>query len=327
MHRKHRRMKLFTKQIGLKLTVVILMCCLVTIVSCKKRKAFKQEDGQVLVDISTIRANTDLVMAEANDVISGQFFLRGKPSGVGQELASVGFSTCAMLVDTSTIYAGKLTFNYTGNACDNLKREGQVIVSIVNYPLKKWTDKGTVIKLEFVNYSSTDVTENKSIKINGVEYITNESGGTWYELRYLNQANVVNSISGDALKVIFDKTTSFTYSVARRITYTIKGSVISASSVGIASQNNNSNVDCWGVTREDMDYSNQIETAILWNTTCTSIKPLSGEAIVKVNGKYFDLKALYGIDADGNASTANCAYGYKVSWSYKNSSRQRIFNY
>lgn len=295
---------------------------------CKKRNAFNSEDGQALVDITNIRSHTDLVMIEANEFVSNQFFLRGKPTKEGEIQASMTLSTCAMDVDTTAIYDGKLRFIYNGSVCNNLKREGQVLVSIINYPLKKWKDKGAVLKIEFINYVVTNVAENTSLKINGVQLLSNESGGTWYEIKFLNQANLVHTITGTEIKVMFDKVNLVIYNVGRRITYSAKGSVVTASSEGASSQANVSNIEYWGTSRNEKDYTCKTGAAIVWNTVCSPIKPISGFANMTVAEKYFDLNGNYGTNSEGKiVGSSECPYGWELSWTLRNKTKRRVFNY
>lgn len=315
----------FTKRTGLK-TLLLLTAMVLVFASCKKRKAFNAEDGQDLVDVTDIRSQTDLVLADANEAISNQFFLRGKSSSL--EGAAAGATNCALVMDSSLIYSGKIIFNYTGSVCDNLKREGQVVVSISNYPTKKWKDKGAVLQITFFNYVVTNATDGRVMKINGSMNVTNISGGTWYELRYLNQSNLVQTISAADLAITFDKTYLVNCNLERRVTFNLQGTIINAFDEGTASQNNNNNVDCWGADRNEKTFTDLIDSPIYWSSKCTAARAKSGEVTLKVDGKYFDLKGTYGTDTDGNAITSNdCAYGWKMSWTLRNNTKHRVFSY
>ncbi len=315
----------YTKGIGLK-TLLLLTTFVFVFGACKKRKAYNAEDGQDLVDVTDMRSQTDLVLADANEAISNQFFLRGKSAS--SEGSAATATNCAMVMDSSLIYTGKLIFNYIGSVCDNLKREGQVVVSIVNYPTKKWKDKGAMLQITFVNYVVTNAADGRVMKINGSMNVTNISGGTWYELRYLNQSNLVQTISAADLAITFDKAYLVTCNMERRVTFGLQGTTINAFDEGTAVQNNNNNVDCWGADRNEKTFTNLIDSPIYWSSKCSASRSKSGEVTLKVDGKYFDLKGTYGTDIDGNAVSVNdCAYGWKMSWSLRNNTKHRVFAY
>lgn len=305
-------------------TLIAMMAVLLVFASCKKRKAFNAEDGQSLVDVTDIRSQTDLVLADANDMIANQFFLRGKSAS---ESAANG-TICGMSMDSSLIYTGKIILNYGGSVCSNLKREGQVIVNIQNYPTKKWKDKGAVLEFTFVNYFVTNALDNRNVKINGTMLVTNVSGGTWYELKYLNQSSLVQNVSAENLDLVFDKIGFVTASMERRVTFTMQNNTITGTDEGTATQGNDSNVDCWGSDRNEKNFTALITTPVIWDVNCNPSRPKSGEALIRVSEKYFDLKGVYGTDADGKLYGGNgCAYGWQVSWSLRNSTKHRVFSY
>jgi hypothetical protein len=320
-------MKLNLYKIAFKLSIFNVILVL-GFAACKKRNAFNSEDGQAIVDITNIRSQTDLVMIEANEFVSHQFFLRGKPTASNEIQASTSLSTCALDVDTTAIYDGRLRFIYNGNVCNNLRREGQVLVSLINYPLKKWKDKGAVLKIEFVNYVVTNVSENTSLKINGVQLLSNESGGTWFDINYLNQTNLIHTITGTEIKVMFDKVNLVIYNVGRRISYSSKGLVVTASSEGASSQANKSKIEYWGTSRSEKDFTCITGAAIVWNTACSPQKPISGSANVTVAEKYFDLNANYGTNSEGKiVNGSDCPYGWELNWTLRNKTKRRVFNY
>ena len=308
---------------GLKIVLLVFVLSLFFI-ACKKRKAFNAEDGQSLVDVTDIRAQSDLVLTDANEIISNQFFLRGKSSS--ENGLSAAF--CGISLDSSLIYNGKLIFNYNGTICNNLKREGQVVVSIQNYPSKKWKDKGAVLQITFADYVATNSADNRSVKINGTMSVTNMSGGTYYELRYLNQSSLVQSVSALSLDVVFDNIGFVKANMERRVTFTLQGSTIAAMDEGTASQGNDANVDCWGIDRSEKVFTNLITTNVLWNNMCGPTRIKGGAVTLKKTDTYFDLHGVYGTDVDGKVTGGNdCPYGWKMDWTLRNRTKHRVFNY
>ena len=305
--------------------VVAMLLFAFCLSSCKKRRAFNEEDGQYLVDVGDFRTENELVVSDANAAISDQFLVRGK----GAELEGIQTATvCGMTMDTTSVYTGSITLRYTGVTCGNRKREGVVLLSIQKYPAAKWKQKGTVLKIEYIAYKVTNTVSGKSIQFDGIEYITNESGGTWYDIKYLNQPSLVHSVSATDLKLRYGKDAVSIVSMSKRYTYSYAGNVMTCKIEGSGTQGDKGNLDCWGQTRDGAVFTSQLVTPVVWKSSCTNGLFVSGEVKLVVDGKYYDLNCVYGTDADGNVESGNvCAYGWKMVWSYKNKTQNRVFVY
>ncbi len=305
--------------------ILVLFLVLVFAVSgCKKRRAFKEEDGQSAVDVFNFGAANDAVLVDVNNAMAEQPLIRGK--GTGIQL----LDTCGVEADTGSVYTGIIVLNYTGEVCNNLKRQGIVKITVQNYPTKKWKQKGCVIKIDFQAYKVTNMVSNKIIQIDGTEYLSNESGGTWYEMKFLNQGAVTYALSGTDLSVHFDKDYLSIYSIGRKITYTWSKNVLNSLMEGTGVQGDRAGLDSWGQTRNGETFTSQVATALSWNSTCGSRKPLAGETSVSVDSKSFDLNTTFGVDEGGNPVTVtgkDCPYGWLMKWSYKRKTNSRVFAY
>jgi hypothetical protein len=296
--------------------------------SCKKRRAFNEENAQEPYDAGMFRAEGDAAMEDVNNAVSNQFLLRGKPVSMSESEDALTNTPCGLTVDTSDVSGGVIILNYNGAACNNRIREGSIKVTLQDYPLKKWKQKGAILKVDFNAFKVTGVNDGKSIKVDGTLFVTNESGSTWYDMRYLNVSTVINSVSGNDLRLTFHDGSNMSLNVKRRYTYTISGKVISCMLEGLGEQDSKTGVESWGRSREGNDFTSAIVTPIVWNTTCGSIMPTDGEMKVNVHNKYFELTCNYGCDASGNSPDGSaCPYGWKVTWSYKKKTSKRIFPY
>ncbi|HQQ95503.1 MAG TPA: hypothetical protein PLQ93_13195 [Bacteroidia bacterium] len=300
--------------------------------ACKKKQEFKNEDGQSTVDSRTVQGENDAVMGDANTVISDQGLLSGREASSGAKLSQVlKTSICGLTVDTTQVTSGILTLNYNGTVCNNRKREGSIRLTILNYPLNKWKQAGTVLKVEYLAYKVSRASDGKSVLINGTVNVTNKTGGTWVDLAFFGKANVIHEVEGNGLKVKYDNgTTTAEYNIHRRYTYTYSNLVFTCKGEGLGTNDGISNLENWGTTRNGDSFTSEVVSPVVWNTTCGGGAPTDGEIHIKVSSKDFTMKCIFAVDASGNEVSVapnTCAYGWKVEWSYKNKTKERIFLY
>jgi hypothetical protein len=120
------------------------------------------------------------------------------------------------------------------------------------------------------------------------------------------------------------------YNMSRRATYSMSDTIVTCKLDGTGSDGNNTDIECWGLTRNGISFTSRVTSSISWNSACGSHAPTDGALIVKVDGKPFELNANFGTDSDGNSISGgpkNCPYGFKVKWSYKRKSLTRVFPY
>ena len=326
-----KKRKMTTKKILLSLSVLMFISAL-TFTGCKKKKAFKNEDGQTSADTRTAQGENDAAVNDIHDVISNQPLLHGRVSGTQGTNGIMG-NICGLSVDTNGAYLGSVLLVYNGTTCSNRTRTGSIRVTIVDYATgKRWKQAGCVMKVDYQAYKITRASDGKSVQLDGTQYITNISGGTWFELLFLGQANLVTSVTGDNLNVIFDGTSTAIYNIYRKFTYTWNGStsVLTCTGEGIGTSNGLSNLENYGTTRDGDAFTSQVVTPIVWNTTCGAWAPIQGEVDIKVASKAFTLNCLFGVDASGNAvsvGTNQCPYGWKVEWTYNNKTKDKTLGY
>lgn len=294
--------------------------------SCKKKKAFKEENGQSAEDMKRVQSQNNEVVNDINVAIMEQSLMRGK----GTDLNSVTTELCGVDIDTLLILKGITRLIYNGNLCDGVKKTGQIIISLTEYPLKKWKYPGCVVKIDFIAYKVTGP-DGKSVQIDGTEYLENESGNSWYNMRYLNATNLIQIQTGDNLKITFDDAHTAIYNINRRITfnYSTASKITSCRIDGLGSSNGVSNLDNWGQNQDGDNFTTTVISPLVWKSNCGSRAPLEGEVHMKVEGKEFEIKCLYGIDEEGNsvAESTTCPFGWKLSWSYKRKTLSRIIAY
>ncbi len=318
-----------TKLFGI--TVILLFAVALVFTSCKKRKAFNDENGQASIDNRNAQSENDAAINDINDVIGQQTTLHGRSSGVYSTKGVTG-NLCGLTIDTAGIATGSVKLNYDGTTCFNRKRTGSIRLTIQDFVNgKRWKDAGCVVKVEYLSYKITRPSDGKSLELNGVQYITNETGGTWWELLILKtQSSLSSTIKGTNLDVTFDDGKTASYNINRRFTYTLPGGIITCTGEGIGSLNGQNNLENYGLTRDGDEFTSEVSTPIIWNLTCGPWAPVQGEVNIKVEGKDFKLKVLFSVDSKGNAvesSTNSCAYGWKVEWSYKKKTKKKVIGY
>jgi hypothetical protein len=332
------KMRLFARR-----SLLLCLTASIMLVSCKKKKAFKDEDGQVTVDNRMTQGENDEAIKDINIVILEQSFLRGK-SASPQTILTGTTSICGINLDTTGIAkdpagpggvimqqpGGTIVLNYTGTECYGRIRSGSIKVAIVDYPVKKWKNTGCVLRIDYTAYKVTRTSDGKSIQFDGTQYLTNVSGGSWFDLWFLNQPSVTYDLTGENLKITFDGGQSAIYNFNRRMNFTYSGNYVTCSVQGLGSSDGRSNLQNWGETRKNTLFTSQITDPLIWKTECGAMAPLAGEIIVREDGKDFDLKCKMGTDKTGEPLGLNageCPFGYELSWSYKKRTNTRVFGY
>lgn len=313
------------KFIQIFLTLFVLVIALPLFLSCKKTRAFNSEDCQTAGDVNFIRNETDEIITDVQNVLSEQFLTRGKLTEVNT------YSTCYYSEDTSNVFSGVISLSYLTSTCQTTKKEGMVIITVQNYPLSKWSKKNCSVKIDLIDYKVTRSTSSANIKMNGTLYLTNQSGGTWYELKFLNVPNLVHTLSGNDMVVFINGGgTPTKVNVSRTLNYTYKNKTVWCESTGNSSQNSKDNVEYWGDSRNKNFFSSNTVSNILSNSTCGAAYPQNGEFRINEDKKEFELKCILGIDIGGNTYDPwqiTCPYGWKVSWSLRSKTNTKQFQY
>ncbi|MBL7935911.1 MAG: hypothetical protein JNM51_08915 [Bacteroidia bacterium] len=318
-----------------KKVLLAISCCVIavtlTLTGCKKNRLFKNEDGQASADSRTAQGENDAAISDINDVVSNQPLLHGRTNGTQQSNGVLG-NICGLSVDTNGAHLGTIMLNFNGTTCNNRTRTGSIRLTIMDHASgKRWKQAGCVMKVDYFLYKITRASDGKSVRFEGTQYITNISGGTWFDLLFLGQPNLVHSVTGENLSVSFDDASTANYNINRKFTYTKSASfVITCVGEGIGSSNGLSNLENYGTTRDGDAFTSQVTTPVVWNTTCGAWAPIQGAVEIKVDSKAFKLNCLFGVDASGNSVSVGanqCPYGWKVEWKYKNKTRKKTLAY
>lgn len=302
--------------------VFVITGTLLFVSACKKKQQFTEESAQDAVDTRVAMGELDELVKNINIIIAEQFTLRGKPSGGGST------SVCGVEFDTTLLTQGTLSMLFKGEVCGKRKISGRVVVQFDNYPLTKWKMKSAIASITLTNYLVVNVADGRKWQFDGLVIITNQAGGTFYDMMYLNQPYLIFDLKTEKLKVSYT-TEEYAFLYAhRRMNYTYRAPVITCLVEGLANVNGNDNTECWGENRKAQQYNNVVTQAYIWNSTCGAISPLNGETQLHFEEKAHVLTSTFGVDANGDKVADNvCPFGLKVNWSYRNKTGNRIFAY
>jgi hypothetical protein len=306
---------------------------------CKKKKAFKNEDGQSSSDNRNVQSENDAAVSDVNTELGktscplyGRTTNAYGTSGTNELYKVLGITAVPYVIDTNGASTGTIKLNYTGVTEGNRTRTGSIRLTIVGYSQgKRWKQQGCVLKVDYLGYKVTRASDGKSVELNGTQNITNETGGTWWELLVVNsQSSLATSITGNDLNVTFDGDKTAVYNINRKFTYTKPNGVLTCTGEGIGSSDGLSQLENYGTTRDGDAFTSQVTTPIVWNLTCGWWAPVAGVVNIKVEDKEFDLKVQFSVDKDGNAMEAasnSCPYGWKVEWTHKKKTNKKVFGY
>jgi len=303
---------------------------------CKKKETTTQptEDGQASKDNQELQSNSDAVNSDANTAIGNYSSLNGKQ--INPNMPNVLTSVCGASVDATNLNAGSITLVYDGiTVCNNRKRGGSIVLTILNHSSgTKWKDVGAVLQIDYQNFIVTRASDGKNIKFNGTQYLTNKSGGTWLNLFLNTQANLSTEVTSSTagMDITFDGAKTAKWNINRRFTYTWNSStsVLTCTGEGIGSYNGLNNLENWGTTRDGDNFTSQVTTPVVWNTTCGSWAPVQGAVDIEVANKGFGLIVTFGVNNTGVAQpiVANsCPYGWKLEWTYNSKTNNKVFGY
>lgn len=306
----------------------MLVASALTFTACKKKEDKPvDESGQASTDSRQAISENDASINDVNQTLSDYQSMHGRLSSSSQAATTI----CGLDVDTLGSYTGTIKLNYNGTVCNNRKREGSIKLTIINYASgQRWKNAGCVLQVDYLGYKVTRASDGQSIELNGTQMLTNVSGGTWVDLLFLGQPNLVSSVTGTNLNVKFNGSATAVYNINRKFTYTWASNVLTCTGEGIGSSGGINNLENYGTTRDGDAFTSQVTAPIVWNTTCGGGAPLSGQLIIKVASKSFDLDCVFGVNASGapvSVGANQCAYGWKLTWTVGSNTQNKVIGY
>ena len=238
---------------------------------------------------------------------------------------SIETTFCNMTIDSTYKSIGKLILNYTGNDCNNVtSRTGTITIQLPynGNTITTWSTPGATASLTFDNFKVTNLANNKYIIYNGIHYVTNVNGGGFLQL-YMG-TSIIHKVRA-CMQLTFPDSTTRSWNVAekRTLSSVSQSGIVKATTEGDTIIGIHNHVAFWGVNRIGEAFTVDMPTPfsyMAFGTTCL-FKPKTG--VIVFYGVSHTITLTYGVDANGNATTA-CPYGYKFSWTDINNNPQQI---
>lgn len=274
---------------------------------CDKDKIEKDFDSssmqQLAQDEIAIESYSNEALNDANEVLSK-----------GGGLKSISSMPCNMTYD-SIVSGDTMTYTLTFNGLNcngNKLKTGQIIIKRI--VTAAWSQAGTYVSVQFINFKVTKVTSQKWIMLNGTKVWTNVSGGLIKNLGNPNTTIVTHSIIG-SIQASFSDTTTRTWNIARKKTFTgTYPDALILSIEGLGSSNGYSNLATWGLNRHNENFYTQINQAIVLKQVC-GWNPVSGVKVHQIPVDNKTATATFGYDSNNQPVTGgNCPDRYKVDW-------------
>jgi len=281
-------------------------------------------------DSNDLKSELDQVDSDINNALSSI-------SGFGKtDGASAVFSSplCGVTIDSSELAQHILYFNFDGvTPCfsPSRTRSGQIKVQLTEGT--HWGDVGSVLTETFIDYKITRLSDGRSIEFDGIKTLENVNGNDW--LGFLaGTASLMYRERTNNMQVTFDNNLNAVWNSARTTQWdfttnaqdpNIPVAYLTFTANGDTTIDGHATTDSWGVNRFGSDFITYYNTGLTSNTYCGFWRFLSGELVHSVNSNEYSLTL--GVDQNGNASTLDCAYGYKVSWDIDGESNSQVFSY
>jgi hypothetical protein len=304
------------KKIALYFSLALLASALVF--SCKKKEENVELDEKVKQfneDANEIKSESDNINNDINSSINNT-------SIGGRTSASYSSELCGVTIDSSQIANKILFYNFDGiTPCfsPSRTRSGQIKVELING--NSWKNVGAVLKITYINFKVTKLSNNNAITFNGSKTLKNVNGINWLTF-LLSSSNFKFQERALNIQVAFSDGTQATWNSARITTWdyiqanatpNIPYGYVKFTSNGDTSLNSSQNVDSWGVNRNSQPFKTYYDAPWISNSYCGFWRPTSG-SVKHVVGGANNLAIELGVDQGGNPSTLPCAYGFKISW-------------
>lgn len=307
----------------------ILAASLALTTSCLKKKAEKQEldddTKQFTEDANEVKGEIDNVDNDINSALND--------TRIGRVRATYSSPLCGATIDTSQVSNNIVFFNFDGTTpcfSPSRTRAGQIKVQLIAG--NNWADQGAKLKIDYINFKITRLSNQHSLTLNGTKIWENVNGNNWLgflagttTLKYRERALNIN--------VTFHTGAQATWNIARVTEWNfIQANAVSGipyahvrfTSSADSTINGLPNVDSWGTNQAGNAFTTQFLSPWVSNSYCGFWRPVNGYVVHTVNGANYTL--LLGVDENGNTSTLPCAYGYKVTWTPQGGTTQTLVN-
>jgi uncharacterized Zn-binding protein involved in type VI secretion len=312
------------------INLLLLLCLTLSLGACKKDKTEGPESTQadanslkLAEDNNDLKAEGDQANTDVTDALENFTSINGRKAAT-----EANKIVCGCTIDS--IGAKTIRLSYDGaTPCGSPSRTraGKITAQLIQG--NRWANQGAVLKITFDQYTVTRLKDNVSWTFVGDKYYTNVNGTNWSRFLLSLDSLLFRERAKDLL-ILHGSGATTTYNIARITSWKkVKESnrdFIQLAALGDTSINGLQNVDTWGVSRFGKSFTNHYKTRWVSDTYCQIWRPRAGEIEHRSDGNTVNL--IMGVNQEGNPSTLDCAYGWKLSWNLANgNSGSKIFSY
>lgn len=286
--------------------VALMFLGSVTLAGCSKEN---EETPQVntssleklAVDENNLEEMVDEALNDASNVMG--------PQG----LKSTDWLPCHATIDSAVVANDTLAIYITYNGLNC--RENKIITGQTVTKRKVgefWGMPGTTVTVQFINYSVTRVSNNKTVVLNGIKTFQNVTGGFLWQLG-LTATSIVHKASG-TMQATFDNGTTRSWNFARQRVFTGTPNNMVLTVEGFGSADGYENLVAWGINRDGEQFYTQINQPIVHTNAC-DWRPESGIKFHEVPADGKSATVTFGYDNNNQPVTpGNCPTKYRLDW-------------
>lgn len=226
---------------------------------------------------------------------------------------------CDATIEADTLSNPRvLTLTYNRNSCLGArKRSGKIVISMD--AAKRWKDPGAAVTVDFQNFTSTRIKDNKDIVFNNKVLVTNVSGGVLNELS--PHSNITHTIFSADLDLTFDNGKEWSWKTARKRVYH-KDNGIVISTTGTHAGGDLDDIADWGNNRFGRPFLTPILLPLVARQDC-SFRVVEGKTEIILTDRLY-ATAKWGLDWKGNPVSCrpDSSYYMEMLWrDYQGSAR------
>lgn len=299
---------------NIRLLIAAALLLSISFYSCKKTDTAIDNNTELAThsdDQSRVAAETDAVANDADASIEQFAAFGGRSASSNSSTSFIACGATAVLDSTTT--DRRITITYDGTNCGGTRTRTGIVVLTMRLT-SRWRDVGAVLTVDVQNLRITRLRDNKSITINGIETITNTSGGRLIDLPTAGPGVTrVHDIASAGATITFDDGTQRTWQIAKRRTFTYNNGFV-LTTEGTHTDGSITGISEWGTNRFGNAFVASITQPMIIREDC-SYRLVSGQ--VTHQRLLANVVTTFGLDATGNPTScpANSgAYYFKTVW-------------
>ncbi len=225
---------------------------------------------------------------------------------------------CDATIDADTLSNPRvLTLTYNGNSCLGArKRTGKIIISMD--ATKRWKNPGAAVIVNFQNFKSTRLSDNKDMIFNNKVLLTNVSGGVLSELS--SHSDITHTIFSEDLDITFDNGKEWSWKTARNRVYTESNGIV-ITTTGTYAGGNLRGIADWGNNRFGNPFLTPILIPLVIRQDC-NFRVVEGKIEIILTDRLYATAKL-GLDSGGNpVSCPDSSYYLELYWRDSQGSRR-----